>query len=89
VTTSKETNWMDHPVLRRLVHEINGLSIAERITLVKGLIPAIADELSDREYDGFVESVRLKGERFHEAQSHPGEGRASRTVPGERELERR
>jgi hypothetical protein len=89
VTTSKETNWMDHPVLRRLVHEINGLSIAERITLVKGLIPAIADELSDREYDGFVEVVRLKGERFHEAQSHPGEGRASRTVPGERELERR
>lgn len=89
MTTSKQTNWMDHPVLRRLVHEINGLSIAERITLVKALVPAIADELSDREYDGFAEAIRLKGERFHEAQSHPGEGRASRTVPGERDLERR
>jgi len=89
LTTSKETDWMDHPVLRRLVHEINGLEIAERITLVKGLIPRIAEQLSDREYDGFVEMVRLKGERYHEAQAHPGEGRASRTIPGERELENR
>lgn len=89
MTTSKYTDWMDHPVLRRLVHEINDLSLAERITLVKALVPAIADELSDREYDGFVAAIQLKGERFHEAQSHPGEGRATRTVPGERELERR
>lgn len=80
---------MEHPVLRKLVHEINGLSLAERITLVKGLIPGIAEELSDREYDGFVEAVRLKGERYHEARAHPGEGRATRTVPGERELEGR
>jgi hypothetical protein len=89
MTTSKETDWMEHPVLRRLVHEANGLSLAERITLVKGLIPAIAAELTDREYDGFVESIRLKGERYQEARAHPGEGRAKRTVPGERELEGR
>jgi hypothetical protein len=89
VTTSKYTDWMDHPVLRKLVHEINGLSIAERITLVKGLVPAIADELSEREYEGFVEAIRCKGERFHEAQAHPGEGRATRTIPGERDLEKR
>ncbi len=89
MTTSKETDWMNHPVLRGLVHEINGLTIAERITLVKGLVPGIADELSDREYEGFAESIRLKGERFHEAQSHPGEGRAARMTPGERDLEKR
>lgn len=89
MTTSRETDWMEHPMIRRLVHEINGLSLAERITLVKGLIPAIAEELSDREYDGFVEAIRLKGERYQEARAHPGEGRATRTVPGERELEGR
>jgi hypothetical protein len=89
MTTSRETDWMEHPVLRRLVHEINGLSLAERITLVKGLVPAIAEELSDREFEGFVEAVRLKGERYREARAHPGEGRATRTVPGERELEGR
>ena len=89
MTTSDYTDWMDHPELRKLVHEIGTLSLAERITLVKALIPGIADELNDREYEGFAEIVRLKGERFHEAQSHPGEGRNTRTVPGERDLERR
>ena len=89
MTTSKETDWMNHPVLRKLVQQINALALAERVTLVKGLIPGIADELSDREYERFVESVRLKGERFHEAQAHPGEGRAARMTPGERDLEKR
>lgn len=89
MTTSKETDWMNHPVLRKLVHEINALALAERVTLVKGLIPGIAEELSDLEYERFVESVRLKGQRFHEAQAHPGEGRAARTTPGERDLEKR
>ena len=89
MTTSKETEWMNHPRLRKLVTSINELTLAERITLVKGLVPAIADELSDTEYERFVDAIRLKGERFHEAQSHPGEGRAERKVPGERELEGR
>ena len=74
---------------QRLVTAINELTLAERITLVKGLVPAIADELSDTEYERFVGAIRLKGERFHEAQSHPGEGRAERKIPGERDLEGR
>ena len=89
MTTSRETDWMNHPVLRRLVTEANALTLAERITLVKGLVPGIADQLSEREYEGFVADIRLKGERYHEAKSHPGEGRATRQVPGERELEQR
>lgn len=89
MTTSKETDWMNHPALRKLVNEVNGLSVAERITLVKGLIPGIAEELSDDEYERFVAKIRLKGERFHEAQEHPGEGRAGRKVPGERDVEGR
>jgi hypothetical protein len=56
---------------------------------VKGLVPAIADELSDTEYERFVDAIRLKGERFHEAQAHPGEGRAERKVPGDRDIEGR
>ena len=89
MTTSRETNWMDHPEIRRLVHEINNLTIAERITLVKALVPRIADQLSEREYDGFVAVVRLKGARFQEAESPPGEGGGPRAGPGERELEGR
>jgi hypothetical protein len=89
MTTSRETDWMNHPVLRGLVDGANKLTLAERITLVKGLIPAIANQLSPQEYEGFIAEIRLKGERFHEAQSQKGEGRAKRQVPGERDLEGR
>ena len=47
MTTSPETDWMNHPVLRKLVTEAKRLTVAERITLVKGLVPGIADELPD------------------------------------------
>jgi hypothetical protein len=89
MTTSEETDWMNHPAIRALVDQANTLALEERITLVKGLVPAIADALSEEEYEKFVTFVRLKGERYHEAKSHPGEGRATRHTPGDRDLERR
>lgn len=89
MTTSKETDWMNHPVIRKLVEQANELTLAERVTLVKGLIPGIVDELSPREFDGLMNELRLKGARYIEAKEHPGEGRASRLTPGERDLEAR
>ncbi|MGH7510333.1 MAG: hypothetical protein ACREMZ_12805 [Gemmatimonadales bacterium] len=89
MTTSEQTDWMNHPALRDLIDRANLLTVEERITLVKGLIPAIARALSEDEYEQFVTFVRLKGERYHEARSHPGTGRAGRHTPGERELEGR
>jgi hypothetical protein len=89
MTTSEQTDWMNHPVLRALVDQANTLALEERITLVKGLIPAIANALSEEEYEKFVTFIRLKGERYHEAKAHPGAGRAERHTPGERELEGR
>ncbi|MBX6333226.1 MAG: hypothetical protein IRY91_15380 [Gemmatimonadaceae bacterium] len=89
MTTSRETDWMNHPAIRRLVAEANQLSLAERITLVKGLVPGIADQLTAREFDGFVADIRLKGERYNEAKMHPGQGRRTRLIPGERDLEGR
>ncbi len=89
MTTSRETDWMNHPAIRKLVEDANALTIAERITLVKGLVPRIAEQLSEREFEGFVNDVRLKAQRFREAEAHPGEGRNTRRTPGERELEGR
>jgi hypothetical protein len=89
MTTSEETAWMNHPAIRSLVYQANTLALEERITLVKGLIPAIADALSPDEYERFVRFVRFKGERYLEAKSHPGTGRAERHTPGDRELEGR
>ena len=89
MTTSSQTDWMNHPELRRLVDDANRLTLAERVTLVKGLIPGIADEQTAEQFAAFVEEVRLKGNRFNEAKAHPGEGRATRSVPGERDIEAR
>ena len=36
MTTSSSTDWMNHPELRRLVDDANRLTLAERLTLVKG-----------------------------------------------------
>jgi hypothetical protein len=89
MTTSDATDWMNHPAIRALVDQANTLALEERITLVKGLIPGIANVLSEGEYEQFVDFVRLKGERYLEAKSHPGTGRAERHTPGERQLEGR
>ena len=89
MTTSEATDWMNHPVIRSLVDQANTLALEERITLVKGLIPGIANALSEDEYEQFVTYVRLKGERYLEAKSHPGTGRAERHIPGDRDLEGR
>ena len=89
MTTSRQTDWMNHPELRRLVDDAKRLTLAERLTLIKGLIPGIADEQTSEQFAGFIEDIRLKGNRFNEAKAHPGEGRATRIVPGERQLESR
>ena len=89
MTTSEATEALNHPVLRRLVDQANSLPLADRITLLKGLIPGTATELSPRDFGALIAELQLKGERFYEALQHPGEGRASRQVKGERDLEGR
>ncbi|HEX2780145.1 MAG TPA: hypothetical protein VHM30_11635 [Gemmatimonadaceae bacterium] len=89
MTTSPETNDLNHPALRRLVSEAESLSLPERVTLLKGLIPLVARELSPIELEALIVELRMKGQRFQEATLHPGQGRAHRHVMGERDLEGR
>jgi hypothetical protein len=89
MTTSEATEYLNHPLLRRLVDTADTLSLAERITLLKGLIPGTASALTPREFGALIAELELKGERFYEALEHPGQGRASREIVGERELEGR
>ena len=72
MTTSKETEDLNHPVLRRMVDEANCLPLADRMTLLKGLVPGIATELTPRQFGGLIAELQLKGERFYEAVEHPG-----------------
>ena len=41
------------------------------------------------EFEATMVDLRLKGERFYDALTHPGQGRDSRRVMGERDVERR
>lgn len=89
MTTSRETEDLNHPELRRLVTDAGSLSLADRVTLLKGLIPGVAKEMTPRDFEGLVVELRLKGERIYDAIAHPGQGRSARNVPGERDVEGR
>ena len=89
MTTSPETERLDHPAIRELVNHANAMTLAERLTLFKGLIPGIASEMSTQDFEKLILELRLKGERFYEATNHPNEGRATRQVKGERDVEGR
>jgi hypothetical protein len=89
MTTSAETDGLNHPAIRRLVNAANELPIEDRITLLKALVPEIAREISPRDFSGIIKELGLKGDRFYDALKNPGTGRASRRVMGERDLEGR
>ena len=89
MTTSPETERLDHPAIRELVNHANAMTLPERLTLIKGLVPRVAREMSPQDYEKLILELRLKGERFYEATSHPNEGRATRQVKGERDVEGR
>ena len=89
MTTSEETDWMNHPVIRSLDRPGRDARAGGADHPGQGTHPGIADALTEEEYEQFVTFIRLKGERFLEAKAHPGEGRAERHIPGERDLEGR
>lgn len=89
MTTSEQTEDLNHSALRSLVDRANALTLPDRVTLLKGLIPGVATELHPEEFLALIAELQLKGERFYEALEHPGEGRATRQVMGEREIEGR
>ena len=89
MTTSPETATLDYAALRLLIDAANALSLEDRITLLKGLIPGTARDLTEADFNALIAELLLKGSRMYEAISHPGHGRVSRQVPGERELEGR
>ncbi|MHB1864291.1 MAG: hypothetical protein ACYCVL_15160 [Gemmatimonadaceae bacterium] len=89
MTTTPETAGLNYTVLRELIDDANQLPLADRIALFKGLIPRTASELTPREFAGLMQELLLIGDRLYEALGHPGEGRVTRSIPGERDLEGR
>jgi len=89
MTTSRQTETLNHNAIRDVVNRANTLPLSDRITLLKALIPEVAREMSPREFEAVMVELRLKGERFYDAVMHPGQGRETRRVMGERDVEGR
>ena len=54
MTTSSETDGLDHPALREIVDKVRGLSLENRVTLLKGFIPSVADGMSTLQFVAFA-----------------------------------
>jgi len=89
MTTSSETDGLNHRAIRDLVNAANDLPLDDRITLMKALVPELAREMTPRDFAAIIRDLELKGERFYDALTHPGTGRAGRHVMGERDREGR
>jgi len=89
MTTSRQTEALDFPHLRAIVDAVQALPLADRLTVLKALIPSIVCDVRPDEFEAVLCELRLKGERWYEAAANPGEGRATRETPGERTLEGR
>ena len=89
MTTSRETKGLDFPELRAIVDAVHAMPIADRLTLMKALLPSITSQLLPVGFEAFLCELRLTGERWYEAEAHPGHERLTREIPGERTLEDR
>jgi len=89
MTTSPETDGLNHPAIRQLVNAANELRLGDRVTLLKALVPEIAREVTPRDFAAIIGELQLKGVRFYDALKHPVTGRADRHVMGERDREGR
>ena len=76
--------WLDRPAIRDLVDRAVQLEAGERLILIKGLVPALVDSIGLGQLEEFLDEVRVKARRYVEAETHPGTGHASRTIPGEK-----
>ncbi len=54
MTTSRETEALDHPALRKLIDEARKLSLDERMALLKGMIRIVAAEMNPRQFEAFA-----------------------------------
>lgn len=75
--------WLDYRAIRELVLGALDLPAGERLVLIKGLVPSIVDDIGEAAFQGFLDEVRVKAQRYAEAVAHPGEGRATRCTASE------
>ena len=75
--------WLDNVAIRDLVRQAQALPAGQRLVLIKGLIPGLVAEMRESAVESFLGDLLIKTRRFAEAVEHPGQGGATRSIPGE------
>ncbi|MGH7649102.1 MAG: hypothetical protein ACREND_13380 [Gemmatimonadaceae bacterium] len=75
--------WLDNVEIRRLVLQAEALTAGQRLVLIKGLIPGLVEAMGEAAVESFLGELLIKTQRFAEAVDHPGQGSATRLIPGE------
>ncbi len=70
--------WLDYAAIRELIRGALDLPAGERLVLIKGLVPGLIDDIGEAAFEGFLDEVRIKAQRYAEVLAHPGEGGAAR-----------
>ena len=75
--------WLDNDRIRDLVRRATALPVGERFVLMKALIPSLVADAGLAGVEQLTVELLIKAQRYEEARAHPGQGGASREVPGE------
>jgi len=75
--------WLDNDRIRDLVRRATALPVGERFVLMKALIPSLVADAGLGGVEQLTVELLIKAQRYEEARAHPGQGGASREVPGE------
>jgi hypothetical protein len=75
--------WLDTDRIRDLVRRATALPVGERFVLMKALIPSLVAEAGLPCVEQLTVELLIKAQRYEEARAHPGQGGATRAVPGE------
>jgi hypothetical protein len=75
--------WLDNDRIRDLLRRAVALPVGERFVLMKALIPSLVADAGLPGVEQLTVELLIKAQRYEEARAHPGQGGATRAVPGE------
>jgi hypothetical protein len=75
--------WLDNGRIRGVLAEMAALPIGERFVLMKALVPGLVAEAGLAAVEQLTVELLIKAQRYEEARAHPGQGGATREIPGE------
>jgi hypothetical protein len=75
--------WLDNARIREALAAVAALPVGERFVLMKALIPGLVGEAGLTAVEQLSVELLIKAQRYEEARAHPGQGGATREVPGE------